>query len=29
MVRQCRHGAVKECRIIEVLSPQDGPTEPY
>ncbi|WP_206659536.1 hypothetical protein [Hansschlegelia zhihuaiae] len=24
MVRQCGHGAVRDCRIIEVLSPQDG-----
>lgn len=23
MVRQCRHGAVKDCRIIEALSPQN------
>ena len=24
MVRQCGHGAVRNCRIIEALSPQDG-----
>lgn len=25
MVRRCGHGVVRDCRIIEVLSPQDGP----